>query len=159
MATALWQWKAPSLIRRRLEMLTGHRVTVGSVSLNHRLEILAHDVRIAGAPPFESQTLARAERVVVRLRGPRGFWSPSKVVIDGMDIEYLGTSTGDNLRIPSPRVPSGPLVGGKPVPVASPQVVARNVRLRGSLAVPHGARIEFRVPQAEFERKMRKTRF
>ena len=65
----LWQWKAPAFIERRLDRITGHRTTIGSVSVTHRLELIAYDVRIAGAPPFESQTLARVDRVVIRLGG------------------------------------------------------------------------------------------
>ena len=151
-AVVLWQWKAPSFIRRRLEQITGHRIAIGAISLTHRLEIVARDVRIAGAPPFESQTLARAERVVVRLRGPRGFWSPSKVDVDGLDIDYLGTATGDNLSFPSPTARKGALPGKHSVSDATPQVVARNVHLHGSVAIPHGPRIEFRVAQGEIER-------
>ena len=153
-AALLWQWKAPAFVRRRLEQLTGHRVTIGGVSLTHRLEIVARDVRIAGAPPFESQTLARADRVIVHVRGPGGFWSPSEVVIDGLDIEYLGTAAGDNLRVASPPTKRETPASKNSGPSAIPKVIARNVRLRGSLAVPHAPRIEFRVPQAEFERKL-----
>ena len=141
------------MVCRRIEQLTGHRATIGGISLNHRLEIVVRDVRIAGAPPFDTQTLAHAEQVVVRLRGPGGLWSPSEVIIDGLDVEYLGTVTGDNLRVPS-------LPARKAIPASKnsgsgtlPRIVARNMRLRGSVAVAHAPRIEFRVPQGEFERK------
>ena len=149
----LWQWKAPTMVRRRLEQLTGHRATLGGVGINHRLEIVVRDVRIAGTPPFDSQTLARADRVVVRLRGPGGFWTPSVVVIDGLDIEYLGTTAGDNLRVPSWPTRKGLGANKEAGPGAIPMIVARNVRLRGSVAYAHAPRVEFRVPQAEFERK------
>jgi hypothetical protein len=148
----LWQWKAPPFVRQRLEQLTGHHVTIGSVSLSHRLEIVAFDVSIAGSPPFQAQTLARAERVVVGLLGPAGFWSPSKVVLDGLDIAYLGSATGDNLSIPSSPASKAASLGKRSGPNLLPQIIARNVRLHGNFAAPYGPRIEFRVPLAEFER-------
>jgi len=151
--TAVWQWKAPTIIRRRIEQLTGHRTTIGRVSLNHRLEIVVHDVRIAGTPPFDTQTLAHAERVMVRLRGSAGFWSPSEIILDGLDIEYLGTLTGDNLRIPSQSAPKTIPTHNHSMPGGLPKIIAHNISLRGSLAVAHAPRIEFRVSQAEFERK------
>ena len=60
----LWQWKVPGLLERRIERLTGHRATVAAVGITHRLELVAYDVRIAGAPPFEAQTMARADRAI-----------------------------------------------------------------------------------------------
>jgi len=153
----IWQWKAPGLVRRRLEQITGHRATIAGVSLNHRLEIVVHDVRIAGSPPFEAQTLARADRVVVQLRGPSGFWSPSEVLIDGLDMDYLGTAAGDNLRVPK-------LATGTAIPATKytatgsfPKIIARSVHLRGSVAIAHFPRMEFRVSQAEFERRANGT--
>ena len=148
----LWRWKAPGIVRRRLEQAIGHRATIGGVSLNHRLEVVVSDVRIAGAPPFESQTLARADRIVVRLRGPGGFFSPSAVVIDGLDIEYLGTAAGDNLHVPSLPAKTGTSTNKSAGPNAFPTVIARHVRIRGSVALAHAPLIEFRVPQAEFQR-------
>jgi hypothetical protein len=136
-----------------LELVTGHRASLAGVSLNHRLEIVVRDVRIGGAPPFESQTLARADRVVVRLRGPGGFWSPSEILIDGLDIEYLGTAAGDNLRVSHPPALGGTSASSSAGPKAMPRIIARNVRLRGSVAADHAPLIEFRVPQAEFERR------
>jgi len=154
----LWQWKAPGIVLRRLEQITGHRAIFAGVSLNHRLEIVVRDVRILGAPPFEAQTLARADKIVVRLRGPGGFWSPSEVILDGLDIAYLGTAAGDNLRVanasPGKATPAGKNAGGTG---ALPKIIAHNVRLRGSVALAHLPRIEFRVPQAEFERKVNGT--
>jgi hypothetical protein len=151
-AAAFWRWKASTIIAQRIERLTGHRTTIASLSLNHRLELVARDVRIAGSPPFDSQTLARAAEVVISLRGPAGFWSPSAIAIDGLDIEYLGTTAGDNLRgLASPATKPGPLASnaGSAKP---PRITARNARLRGTLALPHGAHVAFRVPQIEFDR-------
>jgi hypothetical protein len=140
------------MVERRLERLIGHRTTVGSVTFTHRFEILVHDVRIAGAPPFDSQILARADLVLVRLRGPGGFWTPSEILIDGLDVEYLGTAAGDNLRglagpakRPALAVPPG-------APTMFPQIEARNARLRGSFALSHGPHLAFRVPQCDILR-------
>ncbi len=151
-AALLWQWKAPAIVRRRLEQLTGHGASIGGVGLNHRLEIVLRDVRIAGTPPFDSQTLARAEQVVVRLHGPGGLFSPAEIVIDGLDIEYLGTATGDNLRVPGQPIRRGPTAARSTGAGAIPKIVAGNVHLRGSVALANLPRIEFRVPQAKFER-------
>ncbi len=148
----LWQWKAPAFIERRLDRITGHRTTIGSVSVTHRLEFVAYDVRIAGAPPFESQTLARVDRVVIRLRGPGGFWTPSEITIDGLDLEYLGTAAGDNLRgLAGPAKRAGP-AGPSPASLLSPWIRAQNARLRGSIALPHGLNLAFRVPDFDFQR-------
>ena len=152
-AFAVWQREVPAVARRQIERITGHHVTVAGVSLNHRLELVLRDVEIAGAPPFESQTLARAEQIVVRLHGAGGLLSPSEVRIDGLDIEYLGTAAGDNLRIPKASARKNDAAGKRAVSGALPRIVARNVRLRGNVAVAHAPRIEFRVPQAEFERR------
>jgi hypothetical protein len=150
----LWQWKAPGFIERRLDRITGHRTTIGSVGISHRLEFVAYDVRIAGAPPFESQTLARADRVVIRLRGPGGFWTPSAITIDGLDLEYLGTATGDNLRgLAGTGKRSTPAASGVAAAVAPPPWIrAQHARLRGSIALPRGLHLAFRVPEFEFQR-------
>jgi len=150
---AVWKWKASDKVRLRLEQVTGHRVSVAGVSINHRLEIVIHDMAIAGSPPFDSQILARAEQVVVRLRGPGGFWSPSEIRIDGLDIDYLGTSMGDNLRATPPAAPKASAANKSSRTNALPSIVAHNVRVRGSIALAHAPRIEFRVPQATIERK------
>ena len=148
----LWQWKVPAFVEQRLDRITGHRTTVGSVSFTHRLELVAYDVRIAGAPPFESQTLARAEEVVMRLRGPGGFWTPSEIVIDGLDLEYLATAAGDNLRGLTGAPRRAGAMGAAAVPARPPRILATNARLRGSVALPHGPRLAFRVAQLEFQR-------
>ena len=44
----LWQWKVPGLVEQRLERLIGHRASVSSVSVTHRLELGAHDVGFTG---------------------------------------------------------------------------------------------------------------
>lgn len=141
-------------MRRRLEQWTHHRVSVGSVTINSRLQIVAQDVRIAGAPPFDSETLAFAHRVIVRLRGPAGFWSPSEVTVEGLDIDYLGSMLGDNVRPPPSGGISASAARAKTPGAASwPRLVVRHARLRGSLALSHAPRLEFRVPDAELKRE------
>jgi hypothetical protein len=151
MSMVLWFWKAPALVRRRLEQLTGHRVAIGGISLTYRFNLVARDVRIAGTPPFESQTLARADRVLIRLGGEGGFWSPSAVIVDGLEIEYLGTTDGDNLRGLAPLTKK---IAPSDSPFANSTktiLTVRNGRLRGSVALPHGLLLAFRVPQFTFE--------
>jgi hypothetical protein len=148
----LWQWKVPALVRLRLEQATGHRVSVGAVTINHRFELVVHDVRIAGAPPFEAQTLAWANRVVVRLGGAAGFWSPSEVTVDGLDVEYFGSGSGDNVRAPPVAAKAPASKGPKSIGRATPRLVLRHLRLRGSFVLPHAPRLEFRVPEAEIDR-------
>jgi hypothetical protein len=148
----LWWWKAPSLVLRQVERLTGHRATLGGLSLTHRLDLVAYDVRIAGAPPFESQTLAHADRVTVRLGGQGGLFTASEIVIDGLEVEYLGTDAGDNLRIPATAAQRlARTQAGSDQPWL-PRIVVRAAQLHGSVELPHIPRIAFRVPQAEIER-------
>lgn len=148
----VWRWKAPAYVERRLERITGHRTTVGAVSLTLGLDLVAHDVRVAGAPPFDSQILARAGRVVVQLQGPGGFWTPSGITIEGLDIEYLGTAAGDNLRGVAGPAKRG-LAGRSHVStIRPPWIRATKARLRGSIALPHGPHLAFRIPDLAFER-------
>ena len=149
---ALWRWKAPSLLEKRLERITGHRTSVGSLSVTYRFDLVANDVRIAGAPPFDSQTLARADRVTLRLNGPDGLLSPSDIQIDGLDIEYLGTASGDNLRGLRSQTKKATASPGPATRRPSPALHANNARLRGSIALPHGPHLAFRVPQLDIER-------
>jgi hypothetical protein len=127
-------------------------VSVGSVTVSYRFEIIAHDVRIAGAPPFETQTLAWADRVAVRLGGPAGFWSPSEVAVDGLDVEYFGTDSTDNIRTPAGTGKILPPVGAKSVGQTPPRLSLRHVHIRGSIVLPHAPRLELRIPEAEIER-------
>jgi hypothetical protein len=152
LATIVWvKWKAPQWISHRLEQLTGHRAVIGGITFTYRLELVAKDVRIAGAPPFESQTFARADRVILKLGGGNGIWSPSEYQVEGLDIEYLGTTKGDNI--------SGLIVGPSKPFQSNPQVkrdskykiTIRDGRIRGSVALPHGVLIGFRIPQFKLE--------
>ncbi len=132
--------------------MTGHRATLGGLSLTHRLDLVAYDVRIAGAPPFESHTLAHADRVTVRLGGRGGLLAASEIVIDGLEVEYLGTDAGDNLRIPATAAQRlARTQAGSDQPWL-PRIIVRAARLHGTVELPHMPRIAFRVPQAEIER-------
>jgi hypothetical protein len=148
-----WHWKAPRFVEQRLERITGHRTTVGSVTINHRFELIAYDVRLAGAPPFDGQMLARADRIVVRLRGPAGFWSPAEVVVDGLEVEYLGSNGGDNLHGLFTSAGRGASVRGNGSATAPrPWVRVHGGRLRGSIALAHGPHLALRVPRFDAER-------
>ncbi len=152
-ATALvWQWKAPAAIRARLESLTGHRVTVGAVHLDWHLDLVVRDVVIFGSPPFDSQNLARIDRMTVHLRDSKKLLNPSEIVVDGVDIGYLATADGDNLRGPTASRKSALAASGRADRADMPRIVVRNARLRGSLVRTHGPHIALRAPQAEIER-------
>lgn len=150
---ALWQWKAPSYVRRRLERLTGHHVLVDGVSLNHRLEVVASDVRVFGSPPFQQQLLARANSVRVKLRGPDGFWSPSEVVVDGLDVQYLATPSGDNMRPAPDSTGRGPWTSRLGTPVQVPRILVHNGRAHGTVATPWAPQTSFRIDGAEILRE------
>jgi hypothetical protein len=148
----VWRWKAPSMVRERLEIVTGRRVTVGAVGLDWHLDLVARDIVVAGAPPFDSQSLARIDRATIRLRGARGLLGPSEILVDGADIDYLATLEGDNLRglavsRKGVRPPPARFEGG-----TMPRMTVRNARLRGSLAFSRGPKLALRAPEAEIER-------
>jgi hypothetical protein len=99
--------------------------------------VVARDVIVFGAPPFEAEPLARIERLEVRLGGPRGFWSPSDLLADGVEVEYLGTGAIDNV---GPRVTGGGGSGGP-----APRLRVRRGRLRGMIHPGHGPRVYLRA--------------
>jgi hypothetical protein len=134
---ALTRLRLTASVEARLTRATGHRVSVGSTSLRGA-RVVARDVQVFGAPPFAGDTLARIERIEVRLGGPRGLLSPSEVVVDGLDIEYLGAGPVNNL---------GSLHGsdGRPGGGAGPHLVVRSGRLRGVLRPHQGPRVLLRV--------------
>lgn len=151
-AALVWQWKVPSLVQRRLEQATGRRVRVGSVGLTWRLRVIARDIEIAGAPPFESRNFARIDRAVVVLGGPTGALSPSEVLVDGMDIDYLATVEGDNLRGLASSRKSTPSRGLRTEKVELPRITVRNGRLRGSVVLALGPHVAIRAPEVEVVR-------
>jgi hypothetical protein len=148
----VWQWKAPPLVQRRLEQALGRRVTVASVGLTWRFEIVARDIDIAGAPPFDSKAVARIDRAIVRLRGPGGLLSPSEVLVDGMEIDYLASAEGDNLRGLSVARRSAAAAAPRSEKAALPRISVRNGRLRGSLVFAHAPRLAIRAPEVEIVR-------
>jgi hypothetical protein len=151
-AVLAWQWKTPSMVRQRLEQAIGRRVRVGSVGLTWRLQLALRDIEIAGAPPFDSRGFVRIDRAFVRLGGAAGLLSPSDVLIDGVDIDYLATAAGDNLRgLATSRTPSS-ATPGRGDRSAFPAITVRNGRLRGSLAFPHAPHVAIRAPQVELVR-------
>jgi hypothetical protein len=123
-------------IESRILRTTGHRASVGSASLRGRT-VVAKDVIVFGAPPFDAEPLARIERLEVRLGGARGFWSPSDLLAEGVEVEYLGTGSIDNVG----RAGGGG--GGSSGP--SPRLRVRRGRLRGMIHPPHGPRIYLRA--------------
>jgi hypothetical protein len=130
-----------SSIEARIERATGHRASVGGASLRGRT-VVATDVIVFGAPPFQSEPLARIERLEVRLGGPRGFWSPADLLADGVDVEYLGTGSIDNVGRRS-----GGGGGGGP----APRLRVRRGRARGMIHPAHGPRIYVRVQDFSIE--------
>jgi len=131
-AALVWRWNAPLLVRRRLELLTGRRVTVGAVGLTWRLQLALRDIEIAGAPPFDSQSFAHIDRAIVGLRGAAGLLSPSGILVDGIDIDYLATAEGDNLRGTALARTSPSATSVRRDKAALPGITIRNGRLRGA---------------------------
>jgi hypothetical protein len=124
-------------IEARILRSTGHRASVGSASLRWRT-VVAREVIVFGAAPFDAEPLARIERLEVRLGGARGFWSPADLLVDGVEVEYLGTGTVDNVG----RAPSG---GSNGSSGPAPRLRVRHGRLRGVLHPPHAPRVHLRA--------------
>jgi hypothetical protein len=125
-----------SSVAARIERTTGHRTTVGSASLRGRT-VVVEDLVVFGAPPFHSEPLARVRRLEVKLGGPRGFWSPAELMVDGVEIDYLGTGSVDNVARTRP---VGTGAGGP-----GPRVTVRNGRLRGMIQPKEGPRVFVRA--------------
>jgi hypothetical protein len=132
----LVQTRLAVAIEGRILRTTGHRASVGSASLRGRT-VVARDVIVFGAPPFDAEPLARIERLEVRLGGSRGFWSPADLLADGVEVEYLGTGTIDNVGRASS---SGSGSGG-----SAPRVRVRRGRLRGMIHPARGPRVYLRA--------------
>jgi hypothetical protein len=151
-AIGLWHRKVVPWVERRLEQTIGRPVRVDSLAIGGLRTLIARGVEVFGAPPFDSEPVARAERIAVRLGGPgRGFWEPADVTVDGLDVEYLSTGAVDNLRNrPSTAVANGrhPLGNG---PVA---IRVQGARVRGVMALPGGIRVVFRSPDVTFVRSL-----
>ncbi len=142
-------------LQANLERVTGHRVTVGGATLGWRA-IVAKDVRIFGAPPFDTEPVARIVRLDLRfsrdLSGGasqgssrahgRSFWSPAEVYASGVDVDLLAAGGVDNvgwrrrLRTADSRAQG---------PGALPVVRVRNGRLRGAFRPASGPATVFRA--------------
>jgi hypothetical protein len=140
--------------RLRLEQAIGRQVRVESLGISGLRTLVAHGVEVFGAPPFDSEPMLRAERIVVRLGGPdRGFWDPAEVTADGLDVEYLRTATADNFSGRRPATAPSPTAGGRRLPRATPIAFSvRRARVHGTVVLPGGLRVGFRTPDASFQR-------
>jgi hypothetical protein len=137
MALLLGRAHLISALEGRIQRTTGHRASVGSASLRGRT-VVAREVIVFGAPPFDAEPLARIERLEVRLGGARGFWSPADLLIEGVEVEYLGTGTVDNVG----RMPAG---SGNGAGGPSPRLRVRHGRLRGVIHPARGPRVHLRA--------------
>lgn len=151
-AAVAWYWKVPSLVQRRLEHATSRRVSVGAVGLTWRGQIVLRNVEVAGAPPFDSKNLVHIDRAVVSLRGPSGLLSPSDVVVEGMDIDYLATPDGDNLRGVKAARKAPSVRAATSEKLALPSLTVHKARLRGALSLPFGSHVAIRASDVELSR-------
>jgi hypothetical protein len=137
-------------VERRLEQTIGRPVRVDRLALGGLRTLIARGVEVFGAPPFDSEPVARAERIMVRLGGQgRGFWEPSEVTVDGLDVEYLSAGAVDNLRNRT----SPPAAGGRrPLGNGPVAIRVQGARVRGVMALPVGVRVAFRSPDVTFAR-------
>jgi hypothetical protein len=151
---ALWNQTFVPWVQLRLEQAIGHRVRMEGLAIGGLRTLVARGVDVFGAPPFDSEPLLRAERVVVRLGGRgRGFWDPAEVMVDGLDVEYLRTETADNLSGQFSPGSAAPASGAKrPSREASVMLSVRRARIHGNVVLPGGIRVAFRAPDASFQR-------
>lgn len=151
-AALTWCWRAPVFVQRRLQQATSRRVRVGSIGIGWPGRIVLRDVEIAGASPFDSKSLVHIDRAVVSLRGPAGVLTPSEVVVEGMDIDYLATTEGDNLRgLNAPRRSTSP-TPTRPEKAPWPRITVHNARFRGALSLPLGRHVSIRASEVEIQR-------
>jgi hypothetical protein len=150
----LWNKSVVPWFRLRLELATGRHVRVDSLGIGGLRTLVARGVEVFGEPPFDSEPMVRAERIVVRLGGPgHGFWEPAEVTADGLDVEYLRIGTADNLSgrsaAATPALASGTRRALREAPVA---LAVQRARVRGAVVLPGGLRVDFRTPDASFRR-------
>jgi hypothetical protein len=139
----IWRFYAPTLLAKRLSQKLGHQVTVESLSLGWGFSLSAMNVRVDGAPPFEKETLAVIDRLSIRLQGAEGWFTPSEVIIDGLNLVYLGTPHRNNLFAPSPpQKKSASLSSARAR--ALPRIHVRSGRVMGHFAFEPRPRIDFR---------------
>jgi hypothetical protein len=150
----LWSRAVVPWCQARLQRAIGRRVRIESVGIGGLHTFVARGVEVFGAPPFDSEPIVRAERILVRLGGPgRGFWEPAAVTADGLDVEYLRTGGADNLSGQASgaarSLASGNRRDLREIPVA---LAVRGARVHGAVVLPGGLRIDFRTPDATFQR-------
>jgi hypothetical protein len=153
-ALGVWKAKVTPWVQARLEATLGHKVRVGRLGLGGLRVLVAHDVEVLGAPPFDSEPLARAAQVSVRLGGPgRGFWEPSAVTVDGLDVEYLSTGSADNLRGRPSSKPAKAVTSDTPA-TRKPglELTIRRARVHGAMVLPGGYHLSFRSADVSVER-------
>ena len=138
----------------RLERAIGRRVRIESVGIGGLHTLVARGVEVFGAPPFDSEPIVRAERILVRLGGPgRGCWEPAAVTADGLEMEYLRTGGADNLSGQESGAARSPASGNRRALREMPVALAvRRARVHGAVVLPGGLRIDFRAPDASFQR-------
>jgi hypothetical protein len=150
----LWNRGVVPWFRLRLELATGRHVRVDSLGIGGLRTLVARGVEVFGEPPFDSEPMLRAERIVVRLGGPgHGFWDPAEVTADGLDIEYLRTGAADSFSgrsaAAAPSLASGSRRALREATVA---LVVKRARVHGTVVLPGGLRVNFRAPDASFHR-------
>jgi hypothetical protein len=150
----LWNKCLVPWLRAHLERAIGRRVRVDSIGIGGLRTLVAHGVDVFGEPPFDSEPMVRAERIVVRLGGPaHGFWEPAEVTADGLDVEYLRTGAADNVfGQPSTAGPSPASGSRRPFREGSVALVVRRAWVHGAVVLPGGLRVSFRTPDASFQR-------
>jgi hypothetical protein len=140
-------------LTQRLEAATGHRISIGGLGVAGLQTLVLRDVRVFGAPPFEGESLARIERMNVRLGGPgRGILEPSEVSLDGVEVEFLSTGSADNWRGRQVTTPSAQSSSASVPARAHLAVSVRNARVHGTVALPQGRRLGFRIADLSFDR-------
>jgi hypothetical protein len=150
----LWNKSVVPWFRLRLELATGRHVRVDSLGIGGLRTLVARGVEVFGEPPFDSEPMVRAERIVVRLGGTgHGFWEPAEVTADGLDVEYLRIGTADNLSgRSSASAPSFASGTRRALRDASVAFSVQRARVHGAVVLPGGVRVDFRTPEASFRR-------
>jgi hypothetical protein len=96
-----WQWGVRPAFEAAVLRATGWKTDVGGLQPGWR-RLVARNVTLRGAPPFEQATLARIGRLEVELGGSLWRPRPTLVTLDGAVITYLATGIGrdavDNVR-------------------------------------------------------------
>ncbi|HEY0705670.1 MAG TPA: hypothetical protein VGG33_02680, partial [Polyangia bacterium] len=96
-----WLWLVRPAFERAIFRATGWKADVAALQPGWR-RLVARNVVLLGAPPFQQTPLAKIGRLDVELSG--SFWSPRPTVvsIDGAVITYLAVGLGkdavDNFR-------------------------------------------------------------